>query len=128
MSAFMCSERHLSALVHYAVQNRVRWYAGCGRYANEVGGQQVLDILAQQNERSVCTRYTDENGGVAVTMRLGKREVLSPIQIIKLANSYDYQACETDDYRDTEAAKIVAAIRDEACRKLPGYEEASWAI
>lgn len=128
MSAFMCSERHLSALVHYAVQNRVRWYDGRCRYANDVGGEQVLMILAHQNERSVCCRYKDSDGGVATAMRLAPRENLTLVQIIKLANSYDYQACETDDYRETEAAKIVDAIRHEAMRKLPGYETADWTI
>lgn len=37
-----------------------------------------------------------------------------------------YQSCETPDYQETNACKLVDLIRHYAIEALPGYEEAKW--
>ena len=54
--------------------------------------------------------------------------VLTPIQVIKACNCFDYQACEVENYEETEAAKIIEAIRAAAIERLQGMEEAEWEI
>ncbi len=51
-----------------------------------------------------------------------------PVEIIKACDCYDYQSCETPDWKDTEAYAIMQMLRKRAIYSLPGYEEAAWEI
>ena len=51
----------------------------------------------------------------------------APVQPGKSCD-YCYQACETDDYEDTLAARIIRGISAKAVGCLPGYEDAPWEI
>jgi len=42
---------------------------------------------------------------------------ITATQILKACNCYDYQACETDDYYGTKAAKFVNAVREKYLSK-----------
>jgi hypothetical protein len=54
---------------------------------------------------------------------------LTPVQILKLCDCYEYQACETGEaYYQSFAHAIIQAIRGKAWRRLPGYDEAEWTI
>lgn len=57
-----------------------------------------------------------------------KPKVLTAVEVLKACDCYDYQSCETDDYHETTAAKLVDRIRKSAIGKLPGYEDAPWGI
>jgi hypothetical protein len=46
--------------------------------------------------------------------------------VLRACDCYDYQACETSDYAESEAARIVARARYRAGRKVEGYEAAPW--
>lgn len=48
------------------------------------------------------------------------------VQALKLADCYEYQACETDDWSECEACAVVNAIRRHAITRVPGYAEAAW--
>ncbi len=52
----------------------------------------------------------------------------SPVEIIKAAQCFDYQACETDDWKESVACKIIQHIEGTAIRMLPGYEQAPWGL
>lgn len=51
---------------------------------------------------------------------------------VKYCQCYDYQACETDNYEDTDAAKIIKHIKYEALRQslemIPEYNKAPWGL
>jgi hypothetical protein len=48
--------------------------------------------------------------------------------VIKAADCLDYQSCEHPEWDKSEAKQLLDAIRAAAISKLPGYEEAEWAI
>jgi len=50
------------------------------------------------------------------------------VQTLKAIACFDYQACETDDWQQSEAFAFCEALRDRAINKLPGYSEAKWGI
>ena len=58
----------------------------------------------------------------------GKKNILSPVAILKLIDSLEYQSCESDDYEQTVAYKSLQSIRKSAIHALEGYEDAEWSI
>lgn len=56
------------------------------------------------------------------------KRVYAPVEVIKACNCYNYQACETPDWKDTEAQAIVHALRERAIKQLEGYGKAAWVI
>lgn len=129
MSAFVVSQNHVSALAHYAVVKKV-WLDG--RSATQDDFKSIYKVLAAENVRSVCCRYEDdkpENYAAFVSGRGVKPHVvLDAVQVVKLADCLEYQSCETENYRETEAYKLLNRIRSAATYSLPGYDDAKWAI
>ena len=127
MSAFIVSDKHISGMVKsVAYSNRVNyhWNGKLYNIPNDIDelGQKLLD----ENYRSVNYRYSEVKEPHQFAMQRVER--LSAVQIIKLCDCYNYQACETNDYKDSEAKAIMTAIRERAIRKLAGYSEASWEL
>jgi hypothetical protein len=52
--------------------------------------------------------------------------VMDPVQVLKTCDCYEYQACESPEYADSEAAAFIQSLRKSAVGRLPGYEEAKW--
>lgn len=51
---------------------------------------------------------------------------LSPGEVFKAISCLDYQSCEYDEWRQSEAFAFLGALRLEACRRVDGYEDAPW--
>lgn len=105
----------------------------------------VANILHAENIRSVSYRYeepatyadgmsTDNLPGLCerpelITVSASEAfnpPVTNPVHILKMCSCLEYQSCETEDYRETVAYKILEAIRATAIRRMPGYEDAPW--
>ena len=97
------------------------------------------DTLYQENIRSVRERYPDdawdELPGPTVKpahlivdrMDFEHRKYrLGPVAILKMCDGLEYQACETEDWEQTAAFRLLQAIRRATIRALPGYEDAPW--
>ncbi len=130
MSAFVCSNYHISALAVYAMQQRPAhvWYDG--KQVELESAEQVATILYEQNLRSVNHRYYEaEPNTFAFDPRASRYSTShTAVQIIKAAKCYDYQACETEDYETTLAKAIIEQIIGSAIGALPGYEAAEWGL
>jgi hypothetical protein len=131
MSAFVVSDRHINTILSAA--NRAGRsnliHVGGVRYLrlDQVDDLQAMaEILLAENVRSVNCRYRESAEPHAITFEFCADVV--PIEVIKLCQCYAYQACETDDYRDTAAAKIIEHIQSMMLSRLPGYGSAQWAI
>ena len=145
MSAFVVSHKHINTLVSYANRQRFppkfRLADGTVLDFSDVGDlQHAAEILLAENVRSIQERYPDtvanpENMpgviaeiGQPIIFQFVSQNRPSPVQILKACACYDYQACETDDYYQTDAHKIIESIRDIATGNLEGYEQAEWEI
>lgn len=51
-----------------------------------------------------------------------------PVVVLKAVTCYEYQACETPEWEDSEAFAFCQSLKDTCFRRLPGYEDAPWAI
>jgi len=125
MSAFVCSKNHIAAVAAF----------GSSKHAFLGGGYASFDsiykTLADANVRSVCHRYgesADEYDSLLPPPDSRRAPKCSAIEIVKLCDCLDYQSSETDDWRESEACKLLGRIRNAAINALPGYDEAKWAI
>lgn len=132
MSAFMCDPEHISFLAIYAVRERIwaPWAPARLLEMNETEqtAEEVLArLLYDQNAASVRALYQDRvpiDPFVFVPSVRAQR--VPAVQIIKSAKCYQYQACETDDFADSEARKVTDDIVMHAIQRLPGFDEAVW--
>lgn len=147
MSAYICNPEQFGILGAFAAVNdcTIRAWSTDSLLSS---AQKVAKGLARENIRSVATRYPDDVSGSRPGPCLLDDEIeeaaaiyagffvknpsyltsLKPVQILVLCKSLDYQSCETDDWKDTLAFTQLDWIRDEAIRKLPGYEAADWSF
>lgn len=51
---------------------------------------------------------------------------LDPVQTLKACKCFVYQACESPDFADSEAAAFIETLVTKAIHRLHGYEEAEW--
>lgn len=91
-------------------------------HLNKIG-----NILKNQNCKSVNARYNESEVADPYKFR-GVTKLYNPVQLLKILDCYDYQACETNDYGQTAAYKIVKYIRKNLIKILPGYNDAKWGI
>ena len=134
MSAFVVGYDHIDALLTYALaerQNPVSYglpTTGNRIEITEENATKVGRILLAENERSVRFRYPndpDEGDGYVKDYTFSNFEKpLTPVAVLNGCDCFDYQACETDDYKQSVAYQIIDAIRHRAIRNLPGMENA----
>lgn len=142
MSAFIVGHDHIDALLTFAIKKiygRGVCYVVNGN-AVEIttfNATEVGRILLTENERSVRERYPHDpandlpgtigEDAASYTFKpwpVAQLRAVSHLAILKGCNCFDYQACETDDYAESLACKIVDAIRGRAIYTLPGYDDA----
>jgi hypothetical protein len=149
MSAFLCSANHLSLIAN----------ASCALAADATEKDRAFAVLLAENVRSLNACYPGDDDDTSdmkrreatateiVTESLARRPVHSTwgfkgevtarvlaTQIVKACDCYDYQACETRDYESSEAAALVARVR-EAAIKIGGqcsgsqlWDQLMWGI
>lgn len=126
MSAWICSDKHINAMVTFAASHDVYVYVKSEPFYVRRNCQMTAEILKAQNVRSVDYRYSEFN--CLSPIRYTPTNGYTAVQIIKACHCYDYQACETPDYEETTAKRICDAIESAAINALPGYDEAAWGI
>ena len=135
MSCFIVSDKHINTLLTYASLNNavIRTTQKLFSCSDVEDLQEMADILLKENIRSVdacysgheCYDEVTESDEIIFTF---ERQYCQPMQIFKLCICYDYQAGETDNYKETTAAQIIQYIQNDASCKLPGFEDAEWTI
>lgn len=149
MSAFICGPDHFRALACYAVAfeskcnfSRVSVeYIGLAKdqitsYKQALGNgspqEWIANVLFHENVRSVRHLYPDGDlpGPIdlpdLITIDDPRVTVKNPVHILKMCACLTYQSCETADWEQTPARKLLAAIEQAAIRELPGWDDAPW--
>jgi hypothetical protein len=123
MSAWLCSENHLSLIALHADHPPA-----------------AFKMLLAENLRSLEARYPgrdflEEWKQEAAKYRFQDQRCnrLKATLIVKQCDCYDYQACETDDYKTTKAARLVERVRTKALEaggaiKGAAYDACPWGI
>ena len=123
MSAFMCSDAHISALVCGAVKYGIdlprEWAVPAELFA----------VLVCENSASLLARYgRDAKEMTGGPHRFISGPALPALHVIKLAQSYEYQVCEHDGWEKSPAKRWIANLISGLIYELPGYDAAPWSI
>ena len=124
MSAFMCSDAHISALVNAAVEYEI------GLPVNAADPDAQFRMLVTENVKSLEARYgkpaalEDAPG----PHRFTRGPALPALYVMKLAQSYRYQSCEHDGWETSKAKRWIANLISGLIYELPGYDAAPWSI
>lgn len=109
-------------------------------------------MLLMENARSVAHRYDETledacgniltavfpvdrvtgmrpmGRGAAIMVVTAEVATLVPVAVLKLIDSYEYQACEHPEWETSEAHAFCSALRRALIHELPGYDEAAWSL
>ena len=93
------------------------------RYPNDVSGQRPGPCLSDENIVLASALYAEHFFDISYA-----RSQVEDLQILRLINAYDYQACETSDWTSTPQYEQLQWLKDAVIRDMPGYDEAQWSI
>ena len=146
MSAYMVDRNHIAYMVEAAMSRTINsgsfhWYYNGASHTLNAGDRDhathVGQILWDENKRSIQARYPDtvdnpdDMPGPCDEDFLYVHDAymwlqFSPVQVVKSVDCYQYQACEHEGWRDSEAKAFTDALRSCATQRVPGYEAADW--
>lgn len=101
---------------------------------------QLGQILVDENIASVCGRYPDTDPDIGDLpgpldayymgpyVYTDHGYTLSPGEVFKAIDCLDYQSCEHDGWRKSEAHAFLDALRHKVCTAVDGYDEAPWSF
>lgn len=121
MSAYIVSDYHINAIVTWAVFNDVAvWQPRrrCWMQIDLSTAQHFAATLYSENVRSVNARYGERTKRTGFTYKPVPINHLTAADIIKACDCLDYQSCETETWRNTEAHRILERIKAVAICKL----------
>ena len=138
MSAYLCDPYQIGRLAAYLAfhkddARRVQYFAGSINATVEGTdlAMAIANIFAQANADSVSARYTDKDisfwgyGGLGEYVQACKaaacqpwKDDFKPHQMIGACDNFDYQACEVEDWRKSDAYALNGMVKDRAVSNL----------
>ena len=124
MSAFLCSETHLSTLA---------FELACRDLADNdndvrVTERDILKSLLRTNLDSLKARYPDSDDSDDLGYKFNPEKGLPPIQVYKLAACYEYQSCEHEGWESSQEKKWMESLKASAIERSPDYQAAEWSL
>ena len=118
MSAFIVNKKHIDYIVTVLYNDNPFLTK---EFLNKTG-----QTLVNENFKSVNYRYLESKNPYEYIFE--PVICTNPIQVLKAINCLDYQSCEHEGWKKSDARKILDDIRDICIRKLPGYDDFQWEI
>lgn len=106
----------------------IKHYQQRRRELTEETAGMVGAMLVAENRRSVDYRYdeAEEEEPYVFNALQGRPD---PVVVLKAIACYEYQACETPDWEESEAYAFCQALRHRMIGALPGYDDADgWEV
>lgn len=132
MSTFIVSDNHINAMLSWANMNCMDLVCLNDKtvldFSIPEDLQKMAEVLSETNYHSVNTYYNDHDVLEGNITFVFSYKMLSPVEIIKACQCYDYQCSDLSDYEDSDADRISKTIMNRAIAKLPGYADAKWEI
>lgn len=132
MSASVVSKQHIDAIITGALPRRgdtgwIRWSdpveTGRTHVLNLDTADRAGSLLWQENRISVNHRYND--GDEIDPIYTFRRVRYSPVAVLKLIDSYEYQSCEHPAWEQSQAMRLCYQLRKQVISNLPGYDDAA---
>ena len=128
MSAYLVSKAHIDALVTAARNlGDFGWYYDDGsadswRFARELDPSEIGQMLWTENNTSVNDRYSEDE--IPPAYEFKRTRTLDPVVILKAIRCLNYQSCEHDGWKESEAHAFLEALTISMIHNLDGYDEA----
>lgn len=146
MSAYVVNREVVTYLIESArtaadmeaYNDQFHWYHdGQLECLSDDNADHVGQMLWDENVRSVTWRYPDWDGPhlpgcVGEGHPVYRHPVPAPmfhwdpVQVLSAIDHYDYQSCESEDWRTTQAFAFANTLKNKIVRLLPGYGQAVW--
>jgi hypothetical protein len=154
MSAFIVDKNHILYMVQAAMRlghghSQLRWFwSGPDGFLPDMQDSlavsdytkaaDVANMLWRENIASVSCRYPNESSNTlpgpkkqdfVITpddFHMGLWSEYTPVRVLKACDCFEYQSCEHDGWKWSEALAFINALRNRAIECLPGYDEADW--
>jgi hypothetical protein len=115
MSAWMCDAEHVSAIIDYAIPNKIRFTAADGSevVVTPHHGGYTLRSLLRENMRSIISRYPDtlsDDWRYIDDVPYVPHQPYATCATYKLVYCYQYQASEHDAWEKSFAFRLTEAI------------------
>ena len=149
MSAYIVDKNHILFLVESAMSRALSRHDGgslswhhndqhhairCGNYDRAAD---VANMLWRENVASVSARYPNESsatlpGPIDKQFVIKPRDFqvtfdrIDPVQVLKSCDCFEYQSCEHDGWKTSEARCFISALRKHAHQAVAGYEDSIW--
>lgn len=91
----------------------------------------VGQMLVDANALSVRTRYKlddESDEGYVYEYSTPKDTWWSPVELLSALNGFEYQVCETVQWRESEAKLFCGLLRRRIESRLPGASDGPWSI
>ena len=109
MSAFLLSDKHLGTLADAVLNYDIGGYVA--RRDRQEALAEVANLLKAQNINSINARYNEQTHlSVWDGSFLNSTTDITPLQLLKMIASYNYQSCESDDWDKTEAYSLMKEL------------------
>ena len=140
MSAYLQTNEHFNVISSYFASNiseKGLWTElnGNYNYLTPETAEVVFWILVNENTRSLQARYPESPDmweaakQYAFTYIPDANRLYSVGEIAMALDGLEYQSCETDDYYQSEAHRIVQNMRKHLLTQLEDYEMSeTWTI
>jgi len=146
MSAFLVNPNHIAEIVKYAENWKLNHAYNCfTKKPIECDPKNMVKLLAQANIDSLVARYGDDpndyahyvdecldllkystkGGGVSLLTGVGYC-CLGSDDIYNMLACWNYQACEVDNWFETDAYWLHVYLKDLAARKMAENAEVKW--
>ena len=129
MSAFQVTGKHIAVLVDASLM--VNYYGGFDG-PDTFNRLSLCKMLAEENAKSVNYRYSGKPSLPVDRFGEFNRKVLkdySLFVLLKAIDCYEYQACEHEGWKDSEAKAFCSRLRKSLISRSPEYTNAEgWGI
>jgi hypothetical protein len=123
MSAFIVSYNHINTICNYINRHQI-----LHKFVTQDEAEAIGRLWMAENVKSVNNRYSEDDIEPLYCFSRIDVSHITPIQFIKLLDCLEYQSCEHDDYRESEAYIMLSRYRYGAIGMIEGYQSAAWAI
>ena len=129
MSAWILSDIHINAIL---TAYKETWkYRHCSKEHKDLEPSEkdlttLGQMLVDENYKSINCRYEEKTE--ARTFKFKKTKLYSPIQIWVFIDCYEYQTCEHEGWKTSDAKKFLDKIREEIIAFSEEADKAMWVL
>ena len=134
MSAFLVTPEHISEIVKYAKKKEFRYAYNCfTKEQIDCDPKNMVKLMAQANIDSLVARYGDDPKDYSNYVdecldsfsTLGRADLGSD-DIYNMLACWNYQACEVDNWFETDAYWLGVYLKDFAAKKMATNANVQW--